>query len=396
MSETFGNKSQLIEILNNMADKINMSRGGGVILSGAVQSITPRWLRFDPTNKKGLVIKAGTLIKKANGAYQIYNADTHIDLTSSVTEAGKDYFVNLANDGTIIANTNKLASGVTIGRFHTLCVSVGTPTMIAPASPNSGLTTANKFLIKGYDEDTDPDFYAFYNKQITAVSADADHYDVVTTAHPLSGFVAGDILPESVFCLTFRPGTLYEDAMVYDKDTDRMIDVYLQSGTANNTRSRYNATHTVNRTAYNHAEDLRAVGKRPLRDCEFTSAALGSNECTNIIGSEDKTTVGGHVDTANRRMISAIGVEEACGYLWQWLDDKTGNIDTDTQAHWVTTDGRGSFGQEWWQPYVLLAGGAWITAAGCGSRSRSANNVRSTVAPILGGRGSSRVVRYTE
>ena len=363
-----------------------------VKITRPVVSTMDRWLRFDPDNKKGLIIKGNTYIRNSQGNYVAFYTDTAIDLTSSISTNGADYFVNMADNGTITASTSKFSTGVTIGRFHTLCVAAGTISMIAPASPNSGLTTNSYYLIKSYSETDDPDFYSFYRKKVTAISANASHYDVVTMSHPLSGFAAGSILPESVFCLTFHPECLVEDAMVYDKDTNRAIDIYLQSGTAQNTRSKYNATHTVSRTSYNHAEDYRSVGKRLLLDNEFTSAALGSNECTGINGAADATYVGGHKDTNNRRMISAIGCEEMCGYLWQWLADLVGNITTN---QWLITDGRGSFGQEYWQPYVLKAGGCWTVGVQCGSRARASANVRSAVIADSGGRGSSRMSRNT-
>lgn len=389
---SYATKEQLIEIARDMANKINAG-GGGVEPRRykAVEAATDRWLRFDPDNKRGLVIKAGTLIRKSNGVYQTYEEDTRVDLTGNLGTVGGDYFVNLADDGTITASLTKVNTGVTIGRFHTLCADAGTLTMTAPETPSSGLVVGGNFLVKAYSETYDPDFYAFYNKRITAVTVQAK-YDVITCVHPLSGFSAGDILPESVFCLTWHPDTLYEDAMVYDKDTGLVVDVYLQSGTGHNTRSKYNAVHTVSREQGNHATDMRTVGKRLLRDNEFTSAALGSNEKTNIVGSADKTYVGGHVDTSNRRMVSAIGCEEMCGYLWQWCEDLVTASQTNA---WNTLDGHGSFGQEYWTPYVLIAGGHWSGGADCGSRSRGSKNLRSNVAGSIGGRGSSRVVSYT-
>ena len=356
-------------------------------VNGSFSLSTPaRWLRFDPTNRKGLVIKAGVNILKTNGDYAKFNTDTQIDLTSQLGTAGVDYFLYLNDDDSFTASTTVQNTGVKIGRFHTLCAAAGTMNMIAPSS---GLAVNGYFLVKAYREDTDPDFYAFYHKQISAVSAKAQ-YDVVTIPHPLSGFAAGDILPESVWCLTWHPECLYEDAMVYDADTGRAIDIYLQSGKSQNTRSAYNATHTVSRSPWNHQEDMRCVGKRLLRDCEFTSAALGSNERTNITGSADKTYVGGHVDTANRRMISAIGCEEMCGYLQQWLDElgPTGGSSWNSN-----TDGSDSFGQNYGVPYVLLAGGAWNAGSYCGSRCRYAPASRSDVSAYSGGRGSSRVYR---
>lgn len=351
-----------------------------------------RWLRFNPANKKGLIIKGGTYIRKANGEFANFLTDTAIDLSEDIGTAGADYGVYLTNDGEFAAallSATAPENSRKIGRFHTLCVDVGASVnMIAPASPSSGLVVnESTFLIKGYQESVDPDFYAFYNKTISAKTVQTQ-YDVVTMPHPLSGFEAGDILPESVFCIGWSPITLYEDAMAWDQDTGRANDIYLQSGTGHNTRSAYNATHTVSRSPLNHQEDMRAVGKRLLRDCEFTSAALGSNEKTNITGSSDKTTVGGHVDTANRRMISAVGMEEMCGYLWQWLDE----IAPVGGSGWNSgTDGHDSFGQHYGVPYVLNAGGGWAGGGSCGSRARAANNGRGAVDASFGGRGSSRV-----
>lgn len=351
-------------------------------------SLIDRWLRFDPDNKHGVIIKAGTNIKLPNGSIKSYITDTHIDLSSYITQGGTDYYLYINDAGDISAYTSYQSTGNKIGRLHTLCVDVGVNvTMTAPAPASSGYTTNTDYLIKSYRQDKDPDFYAFYNKKVKSVTTQTQ-YDVVTLDHPLSGFQAGDILPESVFCLNWYPDTLFEDGMVYDKDTNQVIDIYLQSGTGHNTRSKYNQTHTVSRQPYNHAEDMRMVGKRLLYDNEFTSAALGSNEKTNISGAADAGTVGGHKDTNNRRMISAIGCEEMCGYLWQWLQE-TSSVGGNG---WITTDQNASFGQEYGDPYVLRAGGDWGYGASCGSRSRASITRRSAVDGGYGGRGSGRIL----
>lgn len=349
-----------------------------------------RWLRFNPLNKKGLIIKAGTSIKLSNGDYAYYEEDTQVNLSSQLGTVGADYLLYINDDLTFSASKTERNSGVKIGRFHTLCVDAGTNlTMKAPAAPSSGLTAGDPYLVKPYREDEDKDFHDFYNVTISGVTVQS-YYDLVTMAHPLAGFAAGDILPESVFCNTFKPNTLFEDAMVYDKTTDKVIDVYLQSGMGHGTRSAYNQNHTVSRQAWNHMGDMLAVGKQLLSDHEFTSAALGSNEATNIAGGADVTKVGGHTDSAGRRMISAIGCEEMCGYLWQWLRDLPGNNGSTT---WAAKDGNGSFGQEYFEDYVLLAGGSWSNAAHCGSRGRHSSDVRSLVGASVGGRGSSQVIR---
>ena len=349
---------------------------------------TPRWLRFNPSNKRGLIIKAGTSILLANGTYKTYAVDTAVDLSSYVGEAGANYNVYLANDGTITAYTSTQSNkGVKIGRFSTLCANVGTITMKIPAKASSGLASGGTILVKQYSSE-DSDFYNFYNKSISAVTVQT-YYDVISCVHPLNGYVAGDILPESVFCLSFFPTNKYEDGQVYDQDTGSVIDIYLQSGNGDSTRSIYNATHQVGRQAINHQEDMRIVGKRLLTDHEFTSAAIGSNEGTNITGSSDKTTVGGHVDIAiaSRRMISAIGCEEMCGYIWQWLDE----IGPVGGSGWATYDGHATFGKTYGTPYVVGAGGDWSNGSYCGSRSRWCNDSRSATYESNGGRGSSRI-----
>lgn len=351
-----------------------------------------RFLRFDPTNKKGLVIKAGTSVKLANGEIKIWLVDTQVDFSTQTLTAGADYFVFVDNDGVVSCSTTSTPSAgqVKIGRFHTVCVNVGTITMTAFTEQT---TTGGSYLVKPYREDEDPDFYAFYNKTVSAIST-GTYYNVATMPHPLSGYAAGDILPESVFCLGFHPNTLYEDAMVYDKTTDKCIDVYLQSGKGHSTRSAYNATHTVSRQQPNHEADMLAVGKLLLDDHEFTSASLGSNQKTSIYGSADVGVVGGHSDTAGRRMISAIGCEEMCGYLWQWLRDVAATLQANgTSGEWTTYDGQGEFGQSYYKDSAILAGGAWNASSICGSRSRFSNAVRSGVNAVIGGRGSSRVIR---
>ena len=352
-----------------------------------VTALTPRWLRFDPDNKKGLVIKAGTSIKLASDQVLSFERDRHIDLSSFISDPGKDYFVFVSDAGIFSAALTKAsAPGICIGRFHTLCANAGSMTMIAPASPSSGIVAGDSYLVKPYKAEIDPDFYAFYNKIVTLVSAGTP-YDVITCNHPLSGFLAGDILPESVFCLTWYPDCLYEDAMVYDKTTNICVDVYLQSGTGFNTRSAYNQTHTVNRQQINHSVDYTTVGKRLLFDNEFTSIARGSNEQTNIQGASDLGNVGGHVDSSGRRMISAIGCEDCCGYIWQFLCEYIGWTD----ESWEVRDGRGSFGKSLGISYVNIAGGYLADGDRCGSNCRYTSNTQSTIADGITGRGCTSI-----
>lgn len=359
-----------------------------------VTAKTPRWLRFDfsAANKQTLKITADTHIRVGNTVVH-FDTDTSFDLSETINPTtnshGKDWYVFLDTEGNVTCSLTKTETSgkKRIGQFHTLCVGAGAS--VTGIVPTELTTTGNNFLIKQYNEEEDPDFYAFYNKPMTAITK-GDYYNVGTVTHPLSGFETNDILPESVWCLTFHPACASYDGMVYDRDCDIAVDIYLQSGKGKATKSAFGAQHTVSRQQLNHEEDMRAVGKRLLKDHEFTSIASGSNERTNIQGSSDKTTVGGHVDTAGRRMISFIGCEECCGYLTQWLDEIGGSVNN---GSWSITDGQGDFGKQKPDVYCLIAGGDWSSSINVGSRSRDASNPRQGAYGRFGARGSAGVIR---
>lgn len=275
-----------------------------------------------------------------------------------------------------------------IGQFHTLCADAGNygDGLYAKLACISGEeNVGDKHLVKQYVDNDE--FYDFYNKEIKAV-ATGTQYGVVTCVHPLDGFLAGDILPESVWCLTFHP-KCNGGGMVYDVDTDMAIDIYLQSGKGKGTASIYGGTTTDTRQHQNHQDDMRCVGKRLLYDHEFSSAALGSNECTAVQGANDKVTTGGWNDSAGRRMVSAIGCEDMCGFLWQWLENISANGGSDFSNY----DGQAAFGKTYGASYALLAGGYWNSGSSCGSRCRHGDYARSAANAHIGGRGASRVLR---
>jgi hypothetical protein len=138
-------------------------------------------------------------------------------------------------------------------------------------------------------------------------------------------------------------------------------------------------------------DDLAAVGKRLLGDDEFQAIAAGSNEETNITGSADPVTTGGHVDTSSRRMVSNIGVEDCAGALWQWLRTASVRLDDGTAGIWIDLTGaKGSFytfGTNGYANTQLLAGGRWDSGAYCGSRCRGAHIYRWSADAAIGARG---------
>ena len=370
-----------------------------------------RWLRFDPNNKRGLVIQKGVVINLSYfgvDAVLHVNEDLHFNFSGSNLIKGANYFVYMSYINNKIVLTPVIRTGVisgtavVVGRFHTLCADVGNNVTMRVRLPHGYPTTTNesKHLVKCYTELEDPDFYNFYDKTVRSTESSTVEYKCVTVDHPLSGYVAGDILPESIFCETFRPSAKYqsikknsyEDAMVYDKDSDKAIDIYLQSSITNATVSTYNRACTVNRTPLLHSADMADVGKKLLTGFEFTCAAKGSNECTTIKEHSDAQTTGGNVDTNSRRMISAIGCEDMCGLVNQWLDEFI--RDTQNATNWSNkADPSAKFGQTFRPTDVLCAGGSFDDGEHCGSLCRGSDYDYSTVDRHFGARGACNMIR---
>ena len=312
------------------------------------------------TGIRELTLKSHTDIKIVNSnvhkVFKVGSSDMAITFNDALLDtgsiqAGKNYYIYLCDraDGTaeIKASLNSTyPAGYTadssrqIGGLHTLCVAVGT-----------------------------------------------------ISGHPLTGFVAGDILPQSVWCRNHRPVSEPE-GMVFSQESNVWVDIYLQSGTGATTASANGGTITDTRPWFDHVDDMAAVSKRLLREHEFQTIAAGSNEETNINGSADPVTTGGHSDTASRRMISDIGCEDCCGALWQWTLTPQARLDNGTAAIWINLPGaRGSYytyGTNGYGNTRLLAGGDWHSGTTCGSRARSADSYPWYTASRIAGRGCAR------
>lgn len=150
----------------------------------------------------------------------------------------------------------------------------------------------------------------------------------VIAGHALTGYLAGDILPASIWDLKHRPKSNPE-GMVWSDAAQVWVDIYLVSGTGTSTASVYGGTISDNRNWMDFVDDTGAVKKRLMSDTEFQLIAAGSNEETNIASSADPVTTGGHVDTTARRMISSVGCEDCCGAMHQWLLDQSFRCDPD-------------------------------------------------------------------
>lgn len=369
----------------------------------AIKSYTTaaqRYILQTPANL-GVYLNGKVYVVSAKTDYDLslaatWDTVTPTDYTVAATRAGKDFYIYACevagNTLKVLISANASApSGYTtttsrcIGGFHCLCLSVGT-----------------------------------------------------IAGHTLTGFLTGDILPNSVWDYNHRPISS-PSGMVCSPMTNLWVDIYLTSGTGTSTASVMSGVISDTRDWNSFVDDGGAVSKRLLWDTEFQNIASGSNEETNITGSADPVTTGGHVDTAGRRMIANNGCEDCCGVMWQWLLDQSYRYDAGTHSHTVPinylaapsgsavykAEGQayfnavtGSGGNETvttssvdpapvWAYYnlpgvkgslyrqgtygdvKLLAGAAWNSGAYSGSRSRNATDYRWTAITSFGGRFAS-------
>lgn len=228
----------------------------------------------------------------------------------------------------------------------------------------------------------------------------ADIGTLVDKTHWLYGYVAGDILPMSVWDNYHRP---YGDpeGYVYDPSTNIWVSIYGLSTEGKYTsaedtlvlKSVYGGTWADGTSAIAfHAlkfdQILARQGQRLLWQHEFVSASLGSNQGTNIKGSADPGTTGGHVDTAGVRMVSWIGCEDCCGALWQWGKE----VGSSSTGNWTNAyDGNDLYvkGQQYQNHIRVLFGGGWGSGAPCGSRAAFWSHGALHLHADVGSRGAS-------
>ena len=252
------------------------------------------------------------------------------------------------------------------------------------------VVSKNSTYPKGFTADTAYKIGGFHTLCVAVTSANApaipSNTFLSSTTHPAIGYNAGEIIPNSIWCLTHRP-TSNPSGMVYVNLLDKWVDIYLQSGTLKATASVYGASTTDSRQPILHQLDMVCVGKKMPTDHDFFVFAEGSNQKTAIKGAADAVTTGGHVATNSKRMISAYFVEDCCGFLWQWLDEVSPHGGSGFNNYGSNAEERGaSYGM----PYVLRASGYWADSSSCGSWSRVCNATRSFVTANSGCRGVSR------
>ena len=192
--------------------------------------------------------------------------------------------------------------------------------------------------------------------------------------HSLSGYVAGDILPASVWDLLHRCKGENE-GMVYDEADDVWLGIYLLSYDNGKAVSRYNGVildgeSTPKTHGLWFTETLAKQHMRLPYLHEFFTALKGCQERVNIQGSKDWNTTGGHVYTNGARCISNIGLEDPTGFMWQWSNNygMAGGSGWGSSTYESNVDSE-SHGSSYGNLWLPLVGGGWADGSYCGSRS---------------------------
>ena len=315
-----------------------------------------------------------------------YNRDELFTTNKTTVTIPKDLKINI-NGNCYINTINKSLQLSTVDTPANLA---GKDVYIYACEPTSGtepifVLSLNSTVPTGYTADNSRKIGGFH-----CLCKDVG----VIEGHTLSGYVTGDILPATRWDLLHRPKGEPE-GFAYEELTDCWIAIYLPSWDGTKLVSVYNGVIADGASTKKwHGEafydQFAKQGMRLVWRHEFQIGAKGSNEQTNIQGSSDPNTTGGHVDTAGRRMISNIGLEDCCGVLWQFAMDLgfAGGSGWTNSVYNSAVDDR-SYGQTYGTLYRLRLGAIWADGGSSGSRSANCNSSSADVHVNSSARGAS-------
>lgn len=197
------------------------------------------------------------------------------------------------------------------------------------------------------------------------------------SGHTLSGYLTGDILPRSVWDINHHSSSTQEGFTFSPSGV--WVAIYLPSVSGGELVSVNGGTIADGSSAtafnaYKFDQWFGRIGQNPIKSLEFVVASLGANQGTNIFGSADPVTTGGHTDTAGRRMISNIGCEDMCGVLSQWGSEQGAIAGSASWVNAFDANDSGVAGQHYNAPSRPLFGGIWNYFSICGSRSSNWSN----------------------
>lgn len=334
----------------------------------------------------GVITNASNEVACIKNNPNYYNRDELFTTNKTTVTIPKDLKINI-NGNCYISTINKSLQLSTVDTPTNLA---GKDVYIYACEPTSGtepifVLSLNSTVPTGYTANNSRKIGGFH-----CLCKDVG----VIEGHTLSGYVTGDILPATRWDLLHRPKGEPE-GFAYEELTDCWIAIYLPSWDGTKLVSVYNgviADGGSTKKWHGEAfyEQFAKQGMRLVWRHEFQMGAKGSNEQTNIQGSSNPNTTGGHVDTAGRRMISNIGLEDCCGVLWQFSMDLgfAGGSSWTNSVYNSSVDDR-SYGQTYGTLYRLLLGSCWHRGADCSSRSAACHVSSADVNVDVSSRGAS-------
>ena len=315
-------------------------------------TIAPTWVNISDSMYKSSMYTTLDLAKAAS-----WKVASGSDFTTAANRKGKDFYIYTvpgANKGEatfVLSNNSTVPTGYTadnsrkIGGFHCECADIGT-----------------------------------------------------ISGHPLSGYVAGDILPTSIWDLNHRPISSPE-GMVFDGK--KWIDIYLGSWDGNKIVSAFNGIIADGESSKKFhgelfEEEYGKINKTLLSRADFLHCMKGIQENVAIKNATDPNTTGGHVNSNDVRIVSNYGIEDCAGVLWIWgsdlveggaygtlnTGDKTNgyykylngyswNSNTDSSVYTSSIDGDTPYGACFGWLRRVHFGGSWGDGSNCGSRCSS-------------------------
>ena len=179
--------------------------------------------------------------------------------------------------------------------------------------------------------------------------------------HKLNGWLAGDILPQSVWTLYHRPYASPNNTIYIPCGIPFWRTIYDHSGSMLTTNFEYGGTVTRSKSFYGHMIDMMYAGyilptyeQAAISgfDCEPLKAVMGKAEAS-------VTTAGGHVNESNHRIVSSYGAEDCAGCTW-----KITTIGAIGGSEWNTDPSVGI--HQYGSVNVLHVGGHWVDSGDAG------------------------------
>lgn len=247
------------------------------------------------------------------------------------------------------------------------------------------VVSANSTYPNGYTAQNSRKIASFHTECADIPITQTGMINGVTMTHRLAGWDAGDILPQSITCLTFAPECDMGGMVNLSGLPDSWVSIYFLAGTPNAPTWGYGLAPIRNVQYHNLMFAPTRVKCRALGDAEFYQAAEQSPQKTNVFGGAElpNFVAGGHYDTAYNRMVSKDGVEETNGLLWQVMNEYSSAGGTE----WTALDG--NEGNIYGNCMARRAGADWGNGSRCGGRARRAYNALSLSHASVGGRAAS-------